>query len=583
MAATPRRADGETKRPESMVVGPVIEELEDEEEEFEGKRIELKGLKGRPELNGRRGRASKWDKNAQRMGVKLDDGAQLAVKMANLEILPPNSNATAEPTPSADAKAAALAEKRAAVERAVKAAREAEEPRIVDITDDAQQPQAPPLLVNVAGRDFDALRPALQVQGLVQRVTAGTPRGEREMDSATVEEILQILSKPKDDANATAAEKPVHDDAAVCAQALGALAKLVPGPRDKDFAGRFNGAGAAVAAMQFHASAAPVQAGGLALLRGIARTGSNGIDAVVNGGGVSAAAATMRAHEAEASVGLAAMEMLSCVIGEGEEEDEERSSSEQRQQPQKQSASSSFPWAAKSEQARTSRVWREIDRANVAALVAAAMRACPLHEEMSTNGCMLLCRIASSSAARQRSVCSAAGAASAVACLSNHLKTLRVVHAAIFLLAKLAEGDDACKVAVGNAGAAAELARVVSHYRAATDVLRLSLGALTQLAQKEAGLNFVLATPEAASAVVLGIRAHGSDATVLHEACLFIAALAYGGPRGRRAALGAGCVEVLRVAIRRFTSAQYKQTVSMAKTIVEKLETGTTEEPGQVV
>ena len=102
-------------------------------------------------------------------------------------------------------------------------------------------------------------------------------------------------------------------------------------------------------------------------------------------------------------------------------------------------------------------------------------------------------------------------------------------------------------------------------------MLRLAIGGLSHLAATPAGRQHVIGS-KAIEAVMLGMRAHGSDAQVLDEACRFVAALAYGGADGRRAAIEAKADEMLAVAVKRFGgAAQYAQTVSMAKTILDKL------------
>ena len=129
-----------------------------------------------------------------------------------------------------------------------------------------------------------------------------------------------------------------------------------------------------------------------------------------------------------------------------------------------------------------------------------------------------------------------------------------------------------------EAGAPAALAAVIDAYRARADVLRLAVGTLSHLAQSPAGREHVVRCPQATEAVVLGVRAHGSEPAVLDEACRFVAALAYGGADGRRAALEAKADEALRTAITRFGgAAQFAEVVEMAKTVVAKLDTGRAE------
>jgi hypothetical protein len=144
-------------------------------------------------------------------------------------------------------------------------------------------------------------------------------------------------------------------------------------------------------------------------------------------------------------------------------------------------------------------------------------------------------------------------------------------------------------------------------FRAHADVLRLALGCLSHLAGAETGRSHVIGS-RATAAVVLAMRAHGSDVpihgshsgrtlhcsralfppwrvhcvrccliwqvSILDEACRFVAALAYGGPSGRRAALDAKADTMLRTAIKRFGGEpSFAQVLEMAKVILKQLET----------
>jgi hypothetical protein len=203
----------------------------------------------------------------------------------------------------------------------------------------------------------------------------------------------------------------------------------------------------------------------------------------------------------------------------------------------------------------------------------------PKDAELQAAGCQTLAAAcAAGGAPGQEAVREAGGVAAAVAALSTLADEPAVRHGALFLLANLASASDECKEALGAAGAPTALAKLVATYRGRADVLRLVIGALAQLGQRESGRKHVIASP-APSAVVLGIRAHASDAVVCDEACYFLASLVYGGREGRQAALDAGADESLRMIARRFGGkATHEKTVSMAKTILARLEQGVAEE-----
>ena len=84
---------------------------------------------------------------------------------------------------------------------------------------------------------------------------------------------------------------------------------------------------------------------------------------------------------------------------------------------------------------------------------------------------------------------------------------------------------------------------------------------------------------KASEAVVLSMRAHMSEPEVLDECCRYIAALAYGGAEGRKAALDAKADEILKVAIARFGKvAKFAEAIEMAKVIATQLEKARNEE-----
>ena len=98
------------------------------------------------------------------------------------------------------------------------------------------------------------------------------------------------------------------------------------------------------------------------------------------------------------------------------------------------------------------------------------------------------------------------------------------------------------------------------------------------LAQVQAGRHYVLAS-QVTEAVVLGMRAHGSEVVVFDEGCYFVAALAYGGPEARKVALDAKADMQLASCVRRFGSKRsHAKTVDMARTIWQQLQKGWAEQ-----
>ena len=53
---------------------------------LEGQEVVIHGLKGRPELNGQRGRALKWNSETRRIGVEVEGMGKLSVKADNVRL-----------------------------------------------------------------------------------------------------------------------------------------------------------------------------------------------------------------------------------------------------------------------------------------------------------------------------------------------------------------------------------------------------------------------------------------------------------------------------------------------------------------
>ena len=66
--------------------GTVLRELPAHVESLVGKRVDISGLSGRPELNGTTGTATAWVEAKGRYAVRLADGETVALKMANLAV-----------------------------------------------------------------------------------------------------------------------------------------------------------------------------------------------------------------------------------------------------------------------------------------------------------------------------------------------------------------------------------------------------------------------------------------------------------------------------------------------------------------
>lgn len=498
--------------------GLTIEELT-AEEELERMPCQIHGLKARPELNGTRATSIRWDLVKQRMGVALADGTSIACKLANLRF---GDDMTDEEPPS------------------------------------PPMPQAngqPMLYLSLVGDDCNALRLALQQRGLVHKVDVGPAgsKGPPAMTSATPEHIVACLGD--------AATTP-----RVAAQALALLAKVAPGQgKQALLSPSCNGATVATAALGAHAADRAVQVAGLELLVALARHDAK---AVLDANCMRSVFIAMATHIGALEVQLIAVELLVGLSSESEDEHAGARSAR---------AAGVSPAQLLGGSGNGAQLWGAVatcgGRSVLVEHVVAALGAFPDAAKLQAVGCRLLASIVASGRPGQESVCGAGGAAAAVRALCTPAlrDVVEVRQWAMFALANLCSGPDTVKDAVGQAGACAAFAAVVDAYKARADVLRLAVGGLSHLASTEAGRQHVLGSP-ATTAVVTAMRAHASDVSVLDEACRFVAALAYGGPAGRRAALDAKADEMLGQAVSRFGGApKYAEVVSMARTIIVQL------------
>ena len=531
--------------------GLTIEECTEEEELAGGKPCQLHDLKAKPALNGRCGKTLAWDAEAGRMGVKLSDGTKLAVKIANLHFgddIKPQLEPPPPPPPT------------------------------------PPKSDHAPLYISLVGAECDALRPALHARNLAERVNLGQKvdiedEKSKGMESATVENVLACL----------AASKGKHQQEVVT-QALTMLNRVATGAPGQDaLLKRSPGAHTTAGIMSWHKENAAVQSGGFKLLKTLATSGPDGLDAVIHSGGgdrgcmrVVWDAMAETPHRTSLDVQSNAMELLVTLTSGSMGE------------------AATLPMLAGGgggASAQERDAWKAIDasdggKAQLARLVAGAMAAhvgtaeATVHTDSSramqlqSSGCRVLTSLALTGDAGRDAVCVGGGAKAAVAAMSG--ETLRedqsVRQWAMFLLANLCNGNDKCKAAVGEAGAANTLADVVVAYKARADVLRLSVGALSHLAATDAGRTHVIKS-KASEAVVLSMRAHMSEPEVLDECCRYIAALAYGGAEGRKAALDAKADEILKVAIARFGKvAKFAEAIEMAKVIATQLEKARSEE-----
>ena len=237
----------------------------------EDKPVELIGLKSQGALNGRRARTLKWDASCERMGVALDDGSKIAVKLANLKFLDSDDADDAKtgvpPTPSPTAGA--------------------------------------PLQIAIAGAEFDALRPALEARGFASTSDIGASAASmRKMASASIADIVALLSAPDPGGEGGEGGEGGALSSAAAQQALAVLASVGAGQGRVPLLSReVGGAAAATKVMRTFAADAPVQASGLRLLGALAAGGgAAGRHAVVEAGGVACAARAIERHAAEAGV-----------------------------------------------------------------------------------------------------------------------------------------------------------------------------------------------------------------------------------------------------------------------------------------
>ena len=100
----------------------------------------------------------------------------------------------------------------------------------------------------------------------------------------------------------------------------------------------------------------------------------------------------------------------------------------------------------------------------------------------------------------------------------------------------------------------------------------MACGAIAHVAQDDEARAAVLGC-SAPAALVGAMRAHVADAKVQTEACFGLVQLAWGGgAEGKRAAIEAGAMGALAIALATHTAAHHHKLQQMARAIMEELD-----------
>ena len=421
---------------------------------LEGRMVEIHGLKGRPELNGRRGNALNLNRETGRMGVRVD-GESVAVRLQNLRLAPESEAAAASTDTSSG------------------------------------------FALCIEGAQYAELRSAIREAGLGGTVhaAAGPREGGREVQSATLGHILSVL-----DASGQQRGSTGDGGSGVAAQALQALASVAGDALGRGELQRAASAPAASEAMRAHKADASVQTAGLNLLgRLAAGKGARCQGHVLGGGGADAAVAAMRTHRSDGGVQRAACALLARLSADEEADGNSNGSG----------GGGGPDLLARLTPETVGQ--RAVLRAGGAPLLAVALKVHADDAQLQRSGCEALANLSAGGPAGRSAAHDAGGASAAVRALKTHCSggsgaaagaaadgatsddgdgdgcggaagsSLDLARWAIFLLASLAGGDAESKAGVVEAGGAAALARVMLAMRAQTDVQRLSLGALAQV------------------------------------------------------------------------------------------------------
>jgi len=548
---------------------------------LEGQEVVVHGLKAKPELNGQRGVGLKWNAETRRIGVQIEGVGKVSVRAENVR-LPNAADAAVR-----DAEAAAEKEKEAAEEEVkskfmveltadfndlraalgetegrkeqykveYKAAEAEEEARVAAAAaaaDQAPADLAPPLAMLETNHERATRAGCAVVEPVAVRPddmwkdedgVAHRKPARPLPSSATAKAITKILRTGTVDPRPLVDALELWNAEPLLTQSLDALANMsqgnLPGKRELL---KFGSAAAAVAAMDKHANAPPVLASGARMLANLANGDAECKKAALEAGIVRVAVAAMRAHPADLMVQQMATGALA-NIANGDAA------------CQKAMMAGGGPKA-----------------------VAAALKKFPAAIEIQQQGCLALANLAAggpdrNAAAGREMVVDVGGPAAAVrAYRTLGVGAPEVRQWALGLLANVASGDADCKQAVADAGGVALLATAMETHRDDAGLQRMACGAIAHVAQDDEARAAVLASA-APTALVRAMRAHVADAAVQTEACFALVQLAWGGgAEGKRAAIEAGAMGALAIALATHTAAQHHKLQQMARAIMEELD-----------
>ena len=535
---------------------------------LEGQEVVVYGLKGRPELNGQRGTGLKWNAETRRIGVEIEGVGRVSVRAENVR-LPNAADAAAR-----DALVAAEREKQAAKEDA-----EGKKESALMVALGSEQCELRAALGETEGKkeqykaELAAAGEARADQPPVMMLETNHSRATR-AGCAVVEEVSVRPDDMSIDEDGVARRKPtplmpscatakaitkilrtctvdpqplldaqgLWNVQPLLTQSLDALANMSHGnAAGKRELLRFGSAAAAVAAMEKHANLPPVLAAGARMLANLANGDPECKKAALDAGTVRVAVAAMKAHPADLMV-----QQMSCGalanVANGD---------------------------AASQKA--------VMAGGGPKVVALALKNFPTAVEIQQQGCLALANLAAGgvdrhAAAGREMVVDVGGPAAAVRAYRALATVPEVRQWSLGLLANVASGDADCKQAVADVGGVAVLAQAMETHRDDVALQRMACGALAHVAQDDDARLAVL-NSAAPAALVGAMRAHVADAKVQEEACFALVQLAWGGgAEGKRAAIEAGAMPALALALATHTEAHHHKLQQMARAIMEELD-----------
>ena len=501
---------------------------------LEGQPVVVDGLKGRPELNGRRGRAlaGTWDAAKRRIGVELaprgDEGSlRLSVKYENVR-LPGAADAKAPRGPAVwEEEVAPAAELRTPLAQfeELRAALVELDPSAA--IDDAAAAAAEPS----STASFAGTRPSTAS-------IAAVPCNSH--TEATAPALVHALRAAGGDAF----------DAIVRQQALDALANLCEGTlAGKHALLRAAAAPAIVEVMRARAAAAPALAAAHRALANFANGDAACKEAVREAGGIAAVATAMRAFPKEALLQQMGVGLLANMANAGGRcqkavFDANGPAAVVRAMGAFRGDDGLQYWLPRPRQPRV-RARRRREGGGV------RRRPPPPSPPRSTAGAP-----------------AAAGSAAAAGVRKWGVGALR----------NLASGPPECKQAIADEGGIGALARLMRGAREDAELQRMGCGVLAFVGQ-EAEAKRAAIDAGAVEAAVGAMAAHAADASVQEEGCLALVQFVFGDRDGRAAALDAGARAALEAArlsheARRSPGEGHERLLGMCDALLKELDGG---------